>query len=172
MVLWFVSAPLLAMRWFFGDPAIDHRLIVAGALLPDVLHVATGGSPLLHSLALPVVGLVAVMLATVGRRRSRRRWLALPIGVFWHLVFDGAWVEPALFWWPVGGGDVGVALPLAQRPIWLIGIMELVGLIGCWWIWRSAGLAHNPAAQADFWKAGRLQPPTRPPRRSKGEGAC
>ena len=73
MLLWFAATSLLAMRWSFGDPAIDHRLIVAGALLPDLLHVASGGAPLMHSLALPAVGLLVVMLCTVGRRRARRR---------------------------------------------------------------------------------------------------
>ena len=156
MLLWFVATSLVAMRWSFGDPAIDHRLIVAGALLPDVMHVATGGVPLAHALALPVCGLVAVMLLTVGRRRTRRRWLALPIGVFWHQVFDGAWMQPALFWWPVGGTAADVSLPLAARGVWWIGTMELVGLAGCWWIWRASGMADDRAARIDFVRAGRL----------------
>lgn len=156
MLGWFVATSLVAMRWTFGDPAIDHRLIVAGALLPDVLHAATGGTPFAHSLALPACGLVAVMLLTVRRRRARRRWLALPIGVFWHQVFDGAWIQPALFWWPLGGDTAGTTLPLATRGIWLIGAMELAGLVGCWWVWRSAGMAHDSTARTDFVRTGRL----------------
>ena len=172
MLLWFVATSLAAMRWCFGDPAIDHRLIVAGALLPDVMHAATGGAPFTHSLALPASGLVAVMLATVGRRRTRRRWLALPIGVFWHQVFEGAWIQPALFWWPVGGDTAGATLPLAARSVWLIGIMELVGLAGCWWIWRASGMAHSSAARADFWRAGRLAYRGGPQYRRGGGGPC
>lgn len=170
MLLWFVAASLLAMRWSFGDPAIDHRLIVAGALLPDVLYAASGGSALAHSMVLPVVGLIAVMLVTIGRRRVRRRWLALPIGVFWHQLFDGAWLQPNLFWWPLGGVSAPTALPLGSRPVWLIVMMELAGLAGCWWIWRSTGLARDPAARADFWRAGRLRYPAGP-RRQRGGGA-
>ena len=156
MLLWFVATSLLAMRWSFGDPAVDHRLIVAGALLPDVLHAATGGAALVHSLALPVCGLVAVMLLTVGRRRARRRWLALPIGVFWHQVFDGAWMQPALFWWPLGGDTAAATLSLAARGAWLIAAMELAGLVGCWWIWRASGMAADPTARTDFVRTGHL----------------
>ncbi len=156
MLLWFVATSLVAMRWCFGDPAIDHRLVVAGALLPDVLHAATGGAPFVHSLALPTCGLLAVMLLTVGRRRARRRWLALPIGVFWHQVFGGAWIQPALFWWPFAGDASDATFPLATRGIWLICAMELVGLIGCWWIWRSSGMAHDSMVRSNFVRAGRL----------------
>lgn len=162
MLLWFVATSLLAMRWSFGDPAIDHRLIVAGALLPDVLYAATGGASVTHSLTLPAAGLAAVMLATMGRRRARRRWLALPIGVYWHQMFDGAWTQPNLFWWPFGGVSAPTTLPLASRPVWLIVAMELAGFAGCWWVWRSAGLAQEPAKRADFWRAGRLRYPAGP----------
>lgn len=158
MVLWFVATSLLAMRWFFGDAAIDHRLVVAGALAPDLIYLATAGSPIAHSLGLPVVGLVAVMVITIGRRRVRRRWLALPIGVFWHQVFDAAWAQPALFWWPLRGTAVETALPVAGRPLWMIAAMELVGLVGCWWLWRSTGLSDDATARAAFWRTGRLEP--------------
>ena len=156
MLLWFVATSLVAMRWTFGDPAIDHRLIVAGALLPDVLHVASGGAPVMHSLALPAGGLIAVMLVTVGRRRARRRWLALPIGVFWHQLFDGAWLQSTLFWWPLGGDAADATFPLAARGIWLIAMMELAGLAGCWWIWRASAMVHSRTARTDFWRTGRL----------------
>ena len=116
MLLWFVATSLLAMRWSFGDPAIDHRLIVAGALLPDVLYAASGGAPVTHSVLLPAAGLVAVMSATVGRRRARRRWLELPIGAFWHQLFDGAWLQPGLFWWPLGGLSAATALTVSRPP--------------------------------------------------------
>ena len=86
MLLWFVATSLVAMRWCFGDPAIDHRLIVAGALLPDVLHAVTGGAPIVHSLACRWHGEQSVspgrLLAgrTAGVRfgsavPARRRWM-------------------------------------------------------------------------------------------------
>ncbi|WP_419841522.1 hypothetical protein [Candidatus Poriferisodalis sp.] len=156
MLLWFVATSLAAMRWTFADTAIDHRLIVAGALLPDVLHAAARGAPLAHSLVFPVCGLGVVMLATIGRRRPRRRWLALPIGVFWHQLFDGAWMQPSLLWWPFAGSTAATTLPLASRGVWLICVMELAGLLGCWWIWRSSDLSRDPQARARFWRTGRL----------------
>ena len=171
MLLWFVATSLAAMRWCFGDPAIDHRLVVAGALLPDALYLVSGGAAFAHSLALPVCGLTAVMLVTIGRRRARRKWLALPIGVFWHQVFDGAWVQPALFWWPFGGEIANGALPLTARPLWVTGLMELAGLAACWWIWRASAMAHSPTARSDFWRAGRLSYATGPTYRRDG-GTC
>ena len=40
-----------------------------------------------------------------GRPAARRAscWLGLPIGTMLHLVFDGAWTDTDLFWWPLGG---------------------------------------------------------------------
>ena len=158
MVLWFVGTSLVAMRWFFGDAAIDHRLVVAGALAPAAIHLLSGGAALAHSLILPACILVAVMLITIGRRRARRRWLAVPIGVFWHQVFDGAWTQPALLWWPFGGGSAETALSLSARPLWAIGVLEFVGLTGCLWLWRTSGLASDAAARAVFWRTGRIDP--------------
>ena len=95
MVLWFVGTSLVAMRWFFGDAAMDHRLVLAGALAPDAVHVLSGGAALAHSLVLPVCTLVAVMLITIGRRRARRRWLGgadralLASSVRWRLDTTG-----------------------------------------------------------------------------------
>ncbi len=171
MLLWFVATSLIAMRWSFGDTAIDHRIVLAGALLPDLLHVASGGVPLAHSLALPVGALAAVMLVTIGRRHTRRRWLALPIGIFWHQVFDGAWMQPALMWWPLAGSAAEATLPLATRAIWLICAMELAGLAGCWWIWRSAGMANSPQARTRFWRTGKLSYGAGPQHRS-GDRSC
>ncbi|WP_419923142.1 hypothetical protein [Candidatus Poriferisodalis sp.] len=174
MVLWFIGTSLLAMRWFFGDSAIDHRLVVAGALAPDVVYLLSGGAPVVHSLLGPVCILVAVMAITIGRRHARRRWLALPIGVFWHQVFDGAWTQPALLWWPFAGSASETGLPLSARPLWAIAVLELVGLAGCWWIWRTSGLARDAAVRAEFWRTGRIdRVVNRGPRRADpGNSTC
>ncbi len=174
MVLWFVGTSLVAMRWFFGDAAMDHRLVLAGALAPDAVHVLSGGAALAHSLVLPVCTLVAVMLITIGRRRARRRWLAVPIGLFWHQVFDGAWTQPALLWWPFGGSSADEVLPLSARPLWAIAVLELVGFAGCWWLWRTSGLSSDAAARAEFWRTGRIDPAAnrRSRRGDPGDSTC
>ena len=158
MVLWFVGTSLVAMRWFFGDAAIDHRLVVAGALAPDLIHLLGGGAPVAHALMLPVCILAAVMLITIGRRGARRRWLAVPIGVFWHQVFDGAWMQPTLLWWPLGPIEARTVLPSLARPLWAIAVLELAGLAACWWLWRTSGLASDAVARAEFWRTGRIDP--------------
>ena len=58
---------------------------------------------MLHTLVFSLVLLVVVMLSTVGRRPARKLLLGLPIGTMLHLVFDGAWADTDLFWWPLGG---------------------------------------------------------------------
>ena len=59
------------------------------------------------------------MVLTVGRRPARQCWLGLPIGTLLHLVFDGAWADTALFWWPLGGWAFDDApLPEVARGWW------------------------------------------------------
>lgn len=169
MLLWFVGTSMGAMWMTFRDPAIDHRVIVLGALLPDAVDVTVawalsfGGSGfdatagVMHALIAPVGLLGAVMLLTIGRRSARRRWLALPIGVFWHLVFDGAWTSAAVFGWPLvdPSGLHSHALFVASRPAWANVAMEIAGLALAVWLWRTWGLGRAGALR-HFVSTGRL----------------
>ena len=101
----------------FRDPAIDYRLVVVGALLPDLVDAPFGGARVLHTLVASVVLLVGVMLATRHRRRARRRLLAVPIGTFLHLVLDGMWTRTETFWWPFLGRTLDGRLPPLERPL-------------------------------------------------------
>lgn len=102
MFFWYLGLSWVAVWSVFRSPALDYRLVMAGAVLP-VGELPVGTGPL-HTLLAPVVALLVVMLATQGKRLVRRRWLGLPIGMFVHLVLDGAVARPELFWWPLGGG--------------------------------------------------------------------
>ena len=82
MLLWFAGMSFLAVWVVFHDPAIDHRLVMAGAVLPDVVDGVTGGPWVLHSVLGSVALLTAVMLGTVHRRLLRRQLIALPIGIY------------------------------------------------------------------------------------------
>src|SRR5688572_21885253 len=115
MVLWFAGLSFLAVWLVFRDPSLDHRLVMAGALVPDVVDAATGGRWLGHTVLAAAVLLGVVMVATRGRRLLRRQLLAVPIGVLLHLVLDGAWTDRDAFWWPFFGpmGDAG--LPSVER---------------------------------------------------------
>src|SRR4051812_13646421 len=93
MLLWFAGMAFVAVWMVFKDPAIDHRLVIVGALLPDAIDVWTGGRWVAHSVLFSVALLTVVMLGTRGRRLLRRQLLAVPIGTFLHLVLDGMWTD-------------------------------------------------------------------------------
>ena len=155
MILWFAGMSFLAVWLVFKDPSLDHRLVIAGALLPDVVDVWTGGAWDAHTVLFSVALLTLVMLATRGRRLLRRQLLALPIGTFLHLVLDGAWTDREVFWWPVFGtsfGDSG--LPSLERG-WVNVVLELAGAAVLLWAWRRFRLGE-PERRRRFASSGRL----------------
>ncbi|HEX9683904.1 MAG TPA: hypothetical protein VGA13_12540 [Acidimicrobiales bacterium] len=143
MLLWFVGlAPAIVWN-VFGDPAIDIRLIVTGALAPDAVDLVVGGAHS-HTLAAPAALLAVTMVATTGRRQLRRRLLALPIGALLHLVLDGAWTDETVFWWPFLGGDLASAeIPTANRALPLLAAMEVAGAIAVVWFVRRFRLVER-----------------------------
>lgn len=156
MILWFAGLSLVAVWQVFRDPAIDHRLIVIGALAPDVIDVTTGRATVPHGVLFSIVLLLAVMTATRGRRHLRRRLLAVPIGTFLHLVLDGAWANTKVFWWPFFGSRfTGHGLPSLQRPVLVLAAQEVAGLVALVWFWKrfSLGVEEN---RARFLSTGRL----------------
>lgn len=154
MLLWFAGTSFLAVWLVFRDPAIDHRLVMAGALLPDVVDGITGGPWVLHSVVGSVAVLVAVMVATIGKRLARRRLIALPIGTFLHLVFDGAWADTDAFWWPFSGGFGEGSLPSIERG-WLSLVLEGVGVAMLLWAYRRFAL-DEVGRRRQFVRTGRI----------------
>jgi hypothetical protein len=156
MLLWFVGMSFLIVWLVFRDPAIDHRLVILGAVLPDLIDAPTGGRWLGHTLVLSVVVLGGVMLGTRGHRRLRRQLLALPIGMFLHLVLDGAWADRDLFWWPFFGTDLPQqSLPSVARGLGLDLVLELAGVVVIVWAWRRFRM-DIPANRHRFLTSGRL----------------
>jgi hypothetical protein len=153
--LWFLGTAFLATWLVFRDPALDHRLVLVGAVLPDLLDGPTGHAGVAHSLLASAVLMVVVVVATRGRRSLRRALVALPIGTFLHLVFDGIWANRQVFWWPLAGADLGdtelpsLARGLADVPLELAGAAVLV------WAWRRFRLAE-PDRRRTFLRTGRL----------------
>jgi LexA-binding, inner membrane-associated putative hydrolase len=154
MFLWFVGTAIVAVWFVFRDPRFDYRLLVVGSVLP-LLDALFGGARVMHTLVFSLAVLVAVMLLTVNRRRARRLWLGLAIGTLLHLVFDGAWTNTDVFWWPFGGWSFEDArLPEAARGWWNIPL-ELAGLAILVWVWRTARLA-DPARRRAVVRTGGL----------------
>jgi hypothetical protein len=154
VLLWFAGTSLLAVWLVFRDPAIDHRLVMAGAVLPDVVDGVTGGPWVLHSVFGSVALLGVVMGATVRRRRLRRQLIALPIGTFLHLVFDGAWNDTDSFWWPFSGGFGAGGLPSLERGVVSL-VLEVIGVAILVWAYRRFRLDVGEN-RSRFVRTGRL----------------
>lgn len=154
MILWFAGLGSLIAWEVFKSPALDYRLVMLGSVLP-VAEVVTGGPRLLHTLAGAVLALAVVMVATRNRRLLRRRLLGLPIGLFLHLVLNGAWTRKELFWWPAFGWPFGAGgLPELDRGGWLL-LMELAGAGALLWSYRRFGL-EDPGRRSEFLRTGHL----------------
>jgi hypothetical protein len=153
--LWFIGTSIVAVWAVFRDPLFDYRLLVVGSVLP-LADLVTGGAGVLHTLVFSLLLMVVVMASTAGRRPVRKLLLGLPIGTMLHLVFDGTWTEPDLFWWPLAGWSFeGIPLPEANRSWWWDVALELAGLVLVVWVWRRSHLADPPARRA-FRRYGRL----------------
>lgn len=154
MFFWFLGLGWVLVVAVFQSPALDYRLVLAGTVLP-LADAVTGGPFFLHTLLASVALLAIVMLATQRRRLVRRRWLGLPIGMFMHLVLDGAWANTHVFWWPAFGASFGNdRLPELDRG-GLSVVMEVVGAGALLYAWNRFGL-REPAARDRFLRTGQL----------------
>jgi hypothetical protein len=147
MLLWFVGTSVAAVWFVFRDPQFNFRLVVVGALIPDIIDGIGGGAGPLHSLISVVAIMVVAMLATIGRRVLRKKVLAVIIGLFLHLVFDGAFTNTSMFWWPLGGfATYEQALPSIDRG-WINVGLELVGVVLIIWVRSQIGLMGKKIQQ-------------------------
>ena len=86
MFFWFCGMSVLTVWLVFKDPAIDLRMVILGAVLPDLIDLPFGGARMAHSVVFPVTVLTVVMLATRGHRHLRRNLVMVAVGLFgWPL---------------------------------------------------------------------------------------
>ena len=156
MFLWFIGTATVAVLFVFRDDRFDFRVLALGAVVPDLVDVWSGGAWVFHSV-LGSVAVLAVVMATARRGSlTRRRWLALPIGMFFHLVFDGAFNNTKVFWWPFAGfGFNGSPIPSFDRPVLSV-IFEIVGALLIAWVWRENSLS-TPSVRREFLRTGHLR---------------
>ena len=154
MFFWFIGTAIVTVGVVFRDPRFDYRLLIVGSVLPigDGLF---GGARALHSVTVSVGLLAVLMLATTGRRPIRKMLLGLPIGMILHLVFDGAWNNTEVFWWPFFGTSFDEApLPVVGRGWWSVPL-EAIGVAICVWLWRHNQLG-DAARRSRFMIDGQL----------------
>ncbi len=157
MLLWFVATAWLSVWAVLRDRTFDYRLLAVGAMLPDVVDGLSGGVWIMHSIVTSIGLLVGVMLVTFGRRPIRRRLLAIPFGTFLHLVFDGAFNNTRVFWWPIARRSIAARpLPSFDRGATSL-LLEAAGAgILIWW-WKRFSLSV-PANRSAFLRTGHLPP--------------
>jgi hypothetical protein len=154
MFVWFAAMSSLVVLVVFSSTSVDHRFVMAGAVLP-VFEVFIAGPWVAHTLLGAVIVLVVVVIATRGRRLVARRLVGLPIGMALHLVLDGSWTNAKLFWWPALGGSPlgGSRVPEFDR-LGLSLVLEAIGIGVAVWLYRRAGLT-DVAARDRFVRTGR-----------------
>jgi hypothetical protein len=166
MFLWFAVLSVLGVYAVFRDEAMDYRYVAAGALLPDLIDgVVRRGIGPLHSVVVGVALLFATVAATIGRRALRKRWLAVPIGIFAHQILDGAWADTRSFWWPITGLGLHGRLPVIGHGAVIGVVEELIAAAAAVWMWRVFSLS-DPMRRRRLLAAGHL-PQQRPSRRGQ-----
>jgi hypothetical protein len=152
--VWFAGGAFVLVWLVFRSPAVDYRLVIAGALLP-LVELPFGSPRVLHSVTGSVALLGLAMLATPRRRLVQRRLVAIPIGTFVHLLLDGVWTDTDAFWWPFTGLSWSDArLPELGRGAVDV-LLELAGATAVWWCWRRFRL-HEPDRRRRFLRTGQL----------------
>ena len=156
MFLWFFGTATVAVLFVFRDDRFDFRVLALGSVAPDIIDVWSGGAWVFHSVLGSVVVLGVVMATARRGSLTRRRWLALPIGMLFHLVFDGAFNNTKVFWWPFAGiGFDGAPIPSFDRPILSL-IFEIIGALLIAWVWRENSLS-TPSVRREFMRTGHLR---------------
>jgi membrane-bound metal-dependent hydrolase YbcI (DUF457 family) len=154
VLLWFAGGAVIIVWLVFRSPAIDYRLVVVGALLP-LVELPFGSPRVLHSLTGAAVALGLAMVLTPRRRLVQRRLVAIPIGMFLHLLLDGIWTDTSAFWWPFAGlAWSDDRLPELARGGFDV-VLELAGAAALWWCWHRFRL-DEPARRARFLRTGRI----------------
>ncbi len=171
MLFWHLGASLWLFRWIFRDPKVDVRFLFLGVILLDLVDLTIGtvlfperfstGELWFHSLTV-ASAYTALVLVLTRRGRRRRAFMALGVGWLFHLLLDGMWAKPEIFFWPFFGWD----MPFGAAPFWPLAweramsdpwrwVLESIGLVYLAWLWRRSGLNRRESRSA-LARTGRL----------------
>lgn len=172
MLFWHLGMTALIVFVTIGRRRIDYRIVLLGAVLPDLIDKPLGRilfeerfhtSRLYgHTLAFVVLSLLAVMLFMRGE--MARRWFILPIAALLHLGLDAMWDHPITLFWPLFGtrfppdpvGDYWLALVLRVFEHPAEAIKELIGLGVLVYMGLAFGMTDQ-ATRRRFLRTGRLE---------------
>ncbi|MCP3996708.1 MAG: hypothetical protein GY722_16860 [bacterium] len=173
MLFWHAGATVAIARYSFRDDRMDLRMLLLGALLPDLIDTPIGlvaferfGSVRLftHGLLLAAAVMAVVVLST-RRGRPRKTWMPLAIGLLLHVLLDATWLDPETLWWPLLGWEFTAAGPETAADYlgavlsdWKVWVAEAAGLIYLGYLWVAAGLS-DPAKRSELWRTGRIDAP-------------
>lgn len=167
MLLWHLGVTAAVVYATLGRRRIDYRVVLLGALLPDLLDIPVGrflfpqrfGTQQLygHTLLLLVATALVVMLFMRGE--TARRWFVLPMAALIHLGLDAMWNQPVTFYWPL----FGTTFPRVPAGSWYgwLGqpwqvVKELVGLGLLVYLWVGHDL-QDRGHRREFLRTGRLE---------------
>ena len=168
MFFWYLGAGCVLLLLTLGPRRIDYRLALLGLVLPlvDVVvrilafpHSRLGVHLYLHTFLFALV--LALVVMTLLRGATARRWFVVPMAVVIHLLLAGMLGDPVGLFWPLLGSHFA-QLPdgvrLASRVLPLSGVdivKEVLGLAALVYIAFAFGLDKPPARKA-FLRSGTL----------------
>jgi len=157
MLLWHLGIATLIVYVTLGRRRIDYRMILIGAVLPDLVDGVLGlflfdgrtGRWIAHTVLAAIVVTVVIILGFKGD--TRQSLFGLGVGWLLHLVADGMWQAPQTFLWPAFGGEFATSPrepyswdlftdPIAHLTTWG---GELIGLSILIWFWVAFRLGED-----------------------------
>jgi len=111
MFFWYLGATVVLVFMTLGRRSIDYRVVMLGAILPDLIDKPIGriffedefqnSRVFGHTLLFALVLVLAIQFTLRGR--TARHWFVLPIACLIHLALDGMWSQPITLFWPLFG---------------------------------------------------------------------
>jgi len=175
MLFWHVGATTAITRYTFRDERMDLRLLLLGAVLPDLIDTPAGLAAFSALESVRLIGhsllfagaVMGFVMLTTRRGRPRKKWMPLAIGVLVHLFLDAMWADPETLWWPIFGwdfstsgfSDVAAYLPaVLSSPVMWVGEATGLGYVA---VMARRGGFNERQNRARFLGTGRLNVPIR-----------